>query len=1022
MRWNRLLITTAAALAALAAPGFTGRGFAAAFGTVVPLVGHASDIALDETRGRLYISNFTANRIEVLNTSTNALLGPINVSAQPGSLALSPDGQYLVVTNYANWGTSTPPVGANLVTILDLVNNSRTTYSTGDPALSVAFVSYGSRRSGMALIATTSAFYLLDPANGTLTLIDTVANLAKSLPVPQATFPGQVTQAAMTTAADGVHVWGVADANTGTQLIYYFDSNTGRMISQVWVTTPALLPRVTVAADGSWAMIGWALYTRAQCGGGFMIKSRHTGAIGSPNVTGHAADSKNNILYAQVADSSQPVLPPYSLNKPPYFAIMDADNLNVRDKIQMAENMVGRALLNRAGTSMYAISDSGVMVMPVGNLSRSRRLTVSTEDMLVQTNFCNRTALKQTFRIDDMSGGGTDFSISAAQPGLAISPGSGTTPATITVTVDPTAFQSTYGTIPVTLTVNSTNAVNLPQKVRLLISNPDQDQRGSIVNIPGVLTDVLADSARNRYYVVRQDTNEVLVFDGSNNQLRTRLRAGNRPHRIALSNDAKMLLVANADSQYISVFDLDTMQPQTPVQLPSGHFGRSVAQSNAGTFVVVENDAAPPGSVDRLDMTSRCAYQPPSLGIWENKLDGASVLAPTPGQTAILLVETDGNVKLYDAQADTWVLSRKDLTSPTGAYAAYDSSELPMDAGAYVIGNNILNRALTPMGTMDSSVGSTVGFAFTGASGFRVTGNNVSGPGVIQNMAGNKVVPGAMTRPVRVTESPVLSSTSVPFTRTVAPLSSAGTIVVLTQSGVTVLAANYDAPVAPPRIESVGNAADGAKPVAPGGLISIYGSNMAPTNMATSQMPLPTALAQSCLVVNGALAPLLFVSGGQVNAQLPSRVVGNATLTIHTPGGVSDNFALNVSATAPGVFQSGSNATVVRADNGELVTPTNPLHANDTIVVYLTGLGATSPTVEDGQPAPSLPLATANVIPSLSLGGKQLSVYWAGLVPGYVGLYQINATVPFGTPQGLEIPLVIDQGGSSTTLSVRVVK
>src|SRR5690349_19731143 len=177
-----------------------------------------------------------------------------------------------------------------------------------------------------------------------------------------------------------------------------------------------------------------------------------------------------------------------------------------------------------------------------------------------------------------MSGGGTDFTISAAQPGLAISPGSGTTPATITVTVDPTAFQSTYGTIPVTLTINSTNAVNLPQKVRLLISNPDQDQRGSIVNIPGVLTDVLADSARNRYYVVRQDTNEVLVFDGSNNQLRTRLRAGNRPHRIALSNDAKMLLVANADSQYISVFDLDTMQPQTPVQLPSGHFGRSVAQ------------------------------------------------------------------------------------------------------------------------------------------------------------------------------------------------------------------------------------------------------------------------------------------------------------------------------------------------------------------------------------------------------------------------------------------------------------
>jgi uncharacterized protein (TIGR03437 family) len=279
-----------------------------------------------------------------------------------------------------------------------------------------------------------------------------------------------------------------------------------------------------------------------------------------------------------------------------------------------------------------------------------------------------------------------------------------------------------------------------------------------------------------------------------------------------------------------------------------------------------------------------------------------------------------------------------------------------------------------------------------------------------------------MTRPVRVTESPVLSSTEVPLTRTVAPLPGAGTIVVLTQSGFTVLAASYDAPVAPPRIESVVNAADGAKPIAPGGLISIYGSNMAPTNMATSQMPLPTALAQSCLVVNGALAPLLFVSGNQVNAQLPSRILGNATLTIHTPGGVSDNFSVNVSNNAPSVFQSGSVATVVKAANGELVTPTNPLHADDVIVIYLTGLGATSPAVEDGQPAPLSPLATANVTPTVSLGGKGLSVYWAGLVPGYVGLYQINATVPFGAPQGLDIPLVIEQGGNSTTIPVRVVK
>ncbi len=56
------------------------------------------------------------------------------------------------------------------------------------------------------------------------------------------------------------------------------------------------------------------------------------------------------------------------------------------------------------------------------------------------------------------------------------------------------------------------------------------------------------------------------------------------------------------------------------------------------------------------------------------------------------------------------------------------------------------------------------------------------------------------------------------------------------------------------------------------------------------------------------------------------------------------------------------------------------------------------------------------------LGGVGLDVQYAGLVPGSVGLYQINATVPKSVPQGLEIPLVITQGGSSTTLPVRVVK
>jgi uncharacterized protein (TIGR03437 family) len=252
-------------------------------------------------------------------------------------------------------------------------------------------------------------------------------------------------------------------------------------------------------------------------------------------------------------------------------------------------------------------------------------------------------------------------------------------------------------------------------------------------------------------------------------------------------------------------------------------------------------------------------------------------------------------------------------------------------------------------------------------------------------------------------------------------------VVVLSTSGFTVLAANYGAAVAPPFISSVVNAADGTSPVAPGGLISVYGQQMSPLNMATSQIPLPTALADSCLSINGTPVPLLFVSSGQINAQLPYNVSGTSTLTIHTPGGIGNNYYLTVQPTAPSVFMSASAgpqtglAAILRTANNQLVTPTNPINPKDTIVIFLTGMGQTTPQVQAGLPAPQNPLASATVAPMVTLGGAPLGVSYAGLSPNEVGVYQINATVPAGVPQGMSIPLTINQGGAATTINVRVV-
>jgi uncharacterized protein (TIGR03437 family) len=174
--------------------------------------------------------------------------------------------------------------------------------------------------------------------------------------------------------------------------------------------------------------------------------------------------------------------------------------------------------------------------------------------------------------------------------------------------------------------------------------------------------------------------------------------------------------------------------------------------------------------------------------------------------------------------------------------------------------------------------------------------------------------------------------------------------------------------------------------------------------------------------------PLLFVSPTQVNAQMPFQAFGNVTIILYTPGGVSDNFYVTVPPTAPAVFLSGVAGpetdlpTVFRADTGLLVTTSNPIHRGDSIIIYLTGMGAVAPLVTNGYPGPSNPLANALAAPTVAIGGVPLSVSYAGLAPGEVGVYQINAAVPASVPQGLSLPLTITQGGFTHSENVRVIQ
>ena len=979
--------------------------WAATIGTVVPIGGEGSDLALDEARGVLYIANFTANLIEEMSLKDNSIHTSISVAAQPGALALSQDHQYLVIAHYGAWTSAAQ--SANALTIIHLPDSTQRVFSLSSPPLGVAFGA-----DGQALVVTTTAFLLVNPSTGATSTLATIAAVTPNmLPAQPPNFPTQIVAASIAASGDGWHMYGLTDT-------FQFSYDVQSRWIGVWAytSTPTMGPRVlSVNQDGSSYTAGWALFNAP----GNMV-AQFANPSGALNIGSTVIDSAAGLIYAQIpqatptAVSTSSTPPPVA---PPTLEIVAADNLTLNQTLQLPENLAGRAVLDSAGANMYSISDSGVLVLPVGQLKNQHRIQAAQQDLVFRGNQCNPGPTVQQLTIVDPGGGSTDFQLTASVPGIGMTPSRGTTPATVSVQVDPNAFQSQTGTSVASITIQSNSAVNVPNPVRVLVNNATPDMRGTFVDTPGVLVDVLADPARDRFYVLRQDQNQVLVFDGSTTAQIAILRTSNTPIQMAITADNQYLLIGHDNSQMAYVYDLDTLQASAPIVFPFGHYPKSIAASGSAVLAACRV-AGPVNTIDSIDLISRTAQTWSSLGVWQNSIDVNTMLTASPNGSSILAVMADGNVMLYNASANTFTASRQDFTALQGAYAASSLNQ-------YVVDNHMLDASLVPIMTVGLDPDPTSGFAFMGGQGLRTMAPASGATGVIERV---NVGGGGALSSTHMVEAPLVGSPGAVFTRTLAPLANGNAIISLTTSGFTVLASQYDAAVAPPQIDSVVNAADFSQDMAPGGLITVFGTQLSPVNMATNQLPLPTALGDSCLVINGTAVPMLFVSPQQINAQLPFNASGDETLVLYTPGGVSNNYNLTLTSEAPSVFLSGvagpetGIATVVRSANHQLVTPTNPIHPGDQIVIYATGLGATSPPVQAGAAAPSKPLAVVTDTPVVTLGGIALTLEFAGLAPGEVGVYQIDVSVPGSVAPGMSVPLTITQSGGSTSMNARVVK
>lgn len=223
--------------------------------------------------------------------------------------------------------------------------------------------------------------------------------------------------------------------------------------------------------------------------------------------------------------------------------------------------------------------------------------------------------------------------------------------------------------------------------------------------------------------------------------------------------------------------------------------------------------------------------------------------------------------------------------------------------------------------------------------------------------------------------------------------------------------------------------------VAPGSLISIFGTNLASSDGQASTVPLSNSLANVSVTFGGVPAPLLGVfhsatGGDQINAQMPWEVPNGTTNVVVTNGGTASAPVSVSVGPSPGIFSFGTQAIAYGNSDGIIAAPaasipgltTHPAKINDpsTLVILATGLGPVNPALQTGNVVTDGQVHSTTSIPVVTVGNVPAQVVFSGMTPQFVGVYQINIIIAPGTPTGNAIPIQISMGGVTTPNNITI--
>ena len=234
-----------------------------------------------------------------------------------------------------------------------------------------------------------------------------------------------------------------------------------------------------------------------------------------------------------------------------------------------------------------------------------------------------------------------------------------------------------------------------------------------------------------------------------------------------------------------------------------------------------------------------------------------------------------------------------------------------------------------------------------------------------------------------------------------------------------------------PTVSAIANSASyAAGAIAPGEIVTIFGSNLGRQNMALGTFAngkLATTLNGIQVTFDGVAAPIVYSRSDQMSVVVPFEVAGKtqSKVQVSNNGQTSTALQLAVGIAAPGIFTTGSSGSgqgAIYDQAGKLAGQSSPAAKGSTVSIYMTGAGQLQPAGVTGAVGSASPLQWATAPVLASIGGQLATVTYSGAVPNSVqGLYQINVVVPASAPSGpaavlLSVGGAVSQSGVTLTV------